>query len=349
MPPLADAWYSPTSGTFWADVLALGCIVATIIMGRLALPRRRLSFIIVSRSRLVDAPEAMQGDLKVTYQDSTLNNPYVVALEIVNSGRSAIPSASFDNNQCLRLGFATPILKILSIEHEPTSAPSPSVTVHDGDLELSPGLIARREVVRASLLTEGIAEEANVVRNPFNDVKIHTEDREVSEARRRRILVFGTPVIAVMTVIVTVIAAYLSVQSSRKQTITVAADVICLSVIEFGQSSQLAIHLVERDMSVSRLSDGRVHSLRFAPGYGSDLSNASYETQLFVTGSQSLRDSGVQLGAASQISTDDSQATVILKRLPKENVQNASKDLARLSAITNRISNPKSAVPEGCA
>jgi hypothetical protein len=347
---LADAaWYSPASGSFWADMLALGCIVATVVMARLALPRRSLSCIVVSRSRLIDAPQAMQDDLKVSYQDDLLNNPYVVALEIANTGRSAIPTKSFDDDRSLQLNFTSPILKILSIEYEPTSAPKPTITATASVIELKPGLIAKHEVIRASLLMEGATRTPSVALDPFSDVKIRTADREASEARRSKALRIGTPVAVLLTVVVTTIAAYLSVKSARTQTVAVTGDVVCLSELEYGQSSLLAVELAYRDISVSRSKDGHIHSIIFARSYSVDVGNANYETQLFAAGTQALESSGVQLGAAPTISADDRQATTILRRLSKEgNSAEARMDLTSLSGIVSRISNPDSTIPKGC-
>lgn len=343
------AWYSPASGSFWADIFALGCIVATVVMGRLALARRRLSCIVVSRSRLIDAPLAMQDDLKVSYQDNLLNNPYVVALEIANTGRSAIPTKSFDDDQSLQLNLTSSILKILSIEHEPTSAPKPTMVATASVIELKPGLIAKHEIIRASLLMEGTTRTPSVALDPFSDVKIHVADREASEARRSKILTRGTPVAAVLTAIVIAIAAYLSVKSARTQTVAVTGDVVCISELEFGQSSLLAVELAYRDISVSRSRGGHIRLITFTRSYNIDVSNANYETQLFATASQALESSGVQLGAMPIISADDSQATKILRRLPEEgNGAAANKDLTSLSEIVSRISNPNSAIPKGC-
>jgi hypothetical protein len=213
---LASApWYSPTSGSFWVDIIAIAGIAATVIMGMAALPRRRLNCTVVSRSRLIAAPQEMQADLKVSYQNGLLNHPYVVALEIVNTGRSSIPSSSFDDGQSLELSLAVPILKILSTEHEPASAPKPTLSNDSEHIVLGKGRIAKREIIRLSLLTEDIPPGALTVSlDPFNDVKIRTSDREASEVRRGKMMAIGAVTLAVTTVAVTIIGAYLTVPQS---------------------------------------------------------------------------------------------------------------------------------------
>lgn len=124
---------------------------------------------------------------------------------------------------------------------------------------------------------------------------------------------------------------------------------VCISELEFGQSSLLAIELANRDISVSRSRDGHISSITFARTYGVDVGNADYESYLFAIFSQALESSGVQLGAVPIISADDSQATKILRRLPKEGTGAvASRDLTSLSGIVSRISNPNSTIPKGC-
>jgi hypothetical protein len=101
---LASAWYSPSSDAFWADLIALVVGIATIIVARQALPKkRRLRCTTVSRSRLMNAPQEIRDDLEVSYKSQALSNPYVVALEFASTGRSAIPTDSFDNGRGLQL------------------------------------------------------------------------------------------------------------------------------------------------------------------------------------------------------------------------------------------------------
>ena len=220
---LAEAWYSPTSASFWADVIAFATIVVTVVVGRQALPRRRLNCTIVSRSRLMNAPRTIRDNLKISYDDQSLTDPYVVAYEIASTGRSAIPSSSFDKDRSLQLRLEARILMLLSMEYEPASAPKPTVNIDDDEiLELRPELIARREVVKLSLLTEGMVGNATVALNPFSDVKIVVKDREATESSRRKWFPIVPLIIALLSVVATVIAGYLTVQNATNRTNEVA-------------------------------------------------------------------------------------------------------------------------------
>lgn len=188
-----------------------------------------------------------------------------------------------------------------------------------------------------------------VALDPFGDVRIRIEDREASQATRRKMVAIGTPVTAIVAMIATIIAAYLSVKSARNQTVAVTSDVICISELEFAQSSELAIQLGYRAIKVSRARDGDIRSIAYASSYESDVSTADFETRLFAAGTQCLEESGVRFGTASMISAQDSRATKLLRRLPREGTKPAAdKDLANLSAIIKQIASSSSISIGGC-
>jgi hypothetical protein len=129
----------------------------------------------------------------------------------------------------------------------------------------------------------------------------------------------------------------------------VAGDVLCLSLLEFAQSSQLALELTYRDINVVRSGNGDITRFEFGKSYSSDLGTASYETKLFVVGSAALKGSGITLRSARVISNDNSQAAIILIRLPKEGTGGvAREDFAKLSRIVSQISSSTKTVPARC-
>jgi hypothetical protein len=66
----------------------------------------------------MNAPQVIRDNLKISYKDKTLADPYVTVLEIASTGRSAIPSSSFDNGRSLQLKLAAEIETVLSVEHK---------------------------------------------------------------------------------------------------------------------------------------------------------------------------------------------------------------------------------------
>jgi hypothetical protein len=295
----------------------------------------------------------VRDELEITYRNRTLNDPYAIACEIASAGRAAIPKRSFDDGQSLQLSLTAPILRLLTIEREPKSAIEPTVLASDNIIELKPVLIARREVIRLSLLTEGAVGPIGRHVDPFSDVKLETADREAEELKRRKrwsIVGLATPIAAATALILTVIGATLSISNANARADNVAEDVMCLSVLEFGQSTQLSMTLAYRDITAHQLRNGQLRTITFAPSYHSDVDNADQQLRYLVAAYPSLEGSGIPLGNAAHVSVYASQASAIMARLPREGTSDAaSKDLAALSVLVDRLSNPDTVTPKQCS
>lgn len=295
----------------------------------------------------------MRGELEIRYQDRTLNDPYVIACELASVGRAAIPSRSFDDRQSLQLSLTTPILRLLTLEHEPKSAVEPTVLTNGNIIDLKPVLIARREVIRLSLLTEGTVGPLGRNLDPFSDVKLETADREADEVRRKKrlsIVGLATPIAATIALILTVVAATLSITNANARANTVTEDVLCLSVLEYGQSTQLSMTLAYRDITTHRSNNGQLRAVTFAPSYNSDVSNADQQLRYLAAAYPSFEGSGISLGDAASVSAYAKQASAIMTRLPREGASAAaSKDLAVLSTLVRRLSNPNTVTPKQCS
>jgi hypothetical protein len=342
---LAAAWYSPSSPTLWADLIAIGGVIATVLVGRQALSRRKLSCTVVSRSRLMDAPRTIRDSLKLTYQDKILKDPYIAALEIANTGRSAIPTVSFDNGRSLQLDLATEIQTVLSIECEPSSAMTPTIVSNGSAIELQPELIARREVIRISLLTEGNVGAATVSLNPFTDVKVETRDREAIEERRRKVTSLATPLLVAFTIIAIAVAFYLTIRAddTAARSNAVIGSALCESLTEFGETTWLSMELVNRDIIVYRTGDGAIESIKFASAYNADVETFNGIAQFLLADYRSAN-----TAQADRMAARIRQTLIALPKLPKEGTGNiASQNLAEFIAVLNQMSNLNIAVP-GC-
>jgi hypothetical protein len=315
-------------------------------------PRRRLICTIVSRSRLLDAPASMRDELEVSYQKNKLTDPYVIALEIASVGRAGIPSDSFDKDRSLQLSLTAPILKVLAVERKPLDAPEPTIVANARIIELKPEQISKGEIIKASLLTEGTTGPLTKVLVPFTDVTVDTADREAEELKRRKrwsIVGLATPIAATIALILTVIGATLSISNANARADNVAEDVACLSVLEFGQATQFSMTLAYRDITAHQLRSRQLRTIAFAPSYHSDVDNADQQLRYLVAAYPSLEDSGIPLGNAASVSAYAKQASAIMARLPQEGGSAAAaKDLAALSALVNRLSNPNTVTPKQC-
>lgn len=181
---------SPTS-LFWLTVGILVFTVVIVAVGvitwRSTTTRKKILLTIASRSQLLSAPQSMRDDLQIKFKDEPIQgNPYVTALELANVGRSPIKSDDFDSKRSLQFALDAKIIKHLSTEHSPSSAPKPIVTATDTEFSLAPELIAKGEIIKIALLTEGKPSRAETIFSPFGEVAIEIGDREAQAAKQRR-------------------------------------------------------------------------------------------------------------------------------------------------------------------
>jgi hypothetical protein len=336
--PLATAWYSLTSPTLWADLIAIAGVAATAIAGLAVLPRRRLRCTVVSRTRLMNAPQVVRENLKVLYKDQALADPFVMVLEIASTGRSAIPSDSFDNGRSLELKLDAEIETILSMEYRPPSATKPNIEGRGSGIEFHPELIARREIITTSILTEGNPGSVAVALNPFRDVKIEITDRELAQARRVKWTGRSVGVLAVLTAFAVAFAGYRTLRAvDQGHALDLAT--LCLTLTEFGESTDLAMQLVSRDISIHRNSAGSIQSIKYSPGYGDDV--ATLEDQgKFLIAEYRVSDTPVSRRAAADLR----QVLDMLPALPREGTGSVTeRNIAKFKAVMGQIANPDTA------
>jgi hypothetical protein len=333
--PSAAAWYSPTSSTLWADLIAVAGIAATVIVGLKVLPRRRLRCTVVSRTRLMNAPQAIRDNLKLSYKDKILADPYVVVLEIASTGRSAIPSSSFDNGRDLQLELAAEIETILSLEYKPSSATKPVIRSHGSAVEFWPELIARREIINISVLTEGNPGSIEVSLNPFTDVNIEVADREATQARRVRRAGIVLSVLVVFALGATGVATYFNINETRRSN-AISESTICLTLDEFGQTTSLAMQLVYRDIAIHRTGKGTIQFIHFSPQYNADVATLRGVGE-FLIAEYRVADNPDSRRAATSLT----QVLDVLPKLPREGTGNAvNRDIAEFKAVMNQTLNP---------
>lgn len=333
--PSATAWYSATSPTLWADLIAVAGIAATVIVGLKVLPRRRLKCTAVSRTRLMYAPQAIRDNLKLSYKDKTLADPYIMVLEIASTGRSAIPSSSFDNGRNLQLELAAEIETILSVEYKPTSATKPVIRSHGSAIEFGPELIARRETINVSVLTEGNPGSIAVSLDPFTDVNIEVADREATQARRARRLGIVLFALAVFALAATGVATYYNIDETRRNN-AISESTICLTLNEFGQTTSLAMQLVYRDIAIHRTSTGTIQSIHFSPQYNADVATLQGVGEFLIAEYRAADNLDSRRAATSL-----AQVLGMLPKLPREGTGNtANRDIAEFNAVMNQTLNP---------
>ncbi|HXL91792.1 MAG TPA: hypothetical protein VN969_22835 [Streptosporangiaceae bacterium] len=187
----AEAVTSSPASLFWVTVGLLALTIVLVALGiftlRSPISRKKLLLTITSRSQLLSAPAAMRDDLQITYRDDPISgDPYVTAVELANVGKSHINSNEFDGSRPLKFALDTRIIKLLSTEHTPSQAPSPVITAEGTAFSLNPELIAKGEVIKVALLTEGRPQRIVTEFAPFGGVDIEIGDRELLESKRAR-------------------------------------------------------------------------------------------------------------------------------------------------------------------
>jgi len=186
----ASSWYTTPSALFWATfglvLIGIATLAVTAVAWRSSLVKRRLLCSIVSCTRLLAAPEPVRGELEVRFDGQPVNDPYVVTLEIANVGRASIPSDLFDKGRSLVFGLSAPVLKILTVEHEPSSIPAPVFLAINDKWEMKPELVAKGELIRLSFLAAGPVKGLEVTENPLTDVSVQVRDLQTWLAQRTR-------------------------------------------------------------------------------------------------------------------------------------------------------------------
>jgi hypothetical protein len=291
----------------------------------------------------MNAPKFVRDDLSISYKNQALTDPYVAVLEVASTGRSGIPSASFDNGRSLQLSFDSKIETILSTEYKPISATKPVIEAQESKIEVRPELIARREIISISILTDGDPGFITVSLNPFADVKVETADRETTRARRARWLTMSTSALAALSVLATGAGIYYTFRSVNKSR-ALSDTTICLSLTEFDQTVELGLQLVQRDIAIHRTDAGLIKSLTFSPEYNTDVGT------LQVPGSYLAVEYGIVGGeSANRTAVGIHQVLNMLPKLPREGTgEAASRGIAELHTVMHQISNPPNPQALGC-
>jgi hypothetical protein len=197
----------------------------------------------------------MRDELQIKYNGASITgDPYVTAIELANLGKTHIGSGDFDGQRSLKFSLDTRIIKLLSTEHSPSSAPAPVISADGTTLSLMPELITKGEIIKVAVLTDGRPTEARVDFKPFGDVAVDTGDREVLESKRARTLqitgITMTVLIAVM-LIVNVILAISALNQANNNTSNLARvdgcvrlahdtlDTLSTLLILYGQATEI--------------------------------------------------------------------------------------------------------------
>ena len=204
---LAEAWLGGPSSIFWETAVILILTIVLVFIGfltlRTAAARKSLNCSIISRTRLLDAPESMRGKLQVIFgNEPPLSDPYVTVVEIANTGKTPIASKLFDERRSMIFNLGADIIEVLSVERTPESSPLPTINSSGSAIKIHPELITAGEVIRVSVLTRGRVQNIELTLNPLTEsFKIFMRDREVWQRQQHRKLKYTRFALVVLLVV----------------------------------------------------------------------------------------------------------------------------------------------------
>ncbi|MEU1820296.1 hypothetical protein ABZ543_34730 [Streptomyces roseifaciens] len=145
---------------FWTAMTVLASLLTGFLGGwatlRAANPRRQLAYWMPATTRLLHTSDSV-GDLVVMRGGQTLRHPHVLDVRLMNRGRRDVASSHFDSGTPIRLDVGAPIVEVLDVVSQPDWLHTPTTAVDDTAVTIAPGLIAKGQTIRCSVLVDGPA------------------------------------------------------------------------------------------------------------------------------------------------------------------------------------------------
>jgi hypothetical protein len=184
-----------TVGAFWTSLGALVVAIASGLVGaiiawlQLRPAKARLTYGIPYATALLSSTVAK---VRVLHENNDLNDPYIVKLRLVSSGRHSIRSSHFDGNRPLRLPLDARPVAVLSIRTRPREYVAPDLLLDEHEVQIMPTLIHRGQIVEYEILVDGPPELTII--SPLADVRLKRDDRNLDKPDAgfmKRVLTWG--------------------------------------------------------------------------------------------------------------------------------------------------------------
>lgn len=117
--------------------------------------RRTLTYSMPVSYPLLPAWPGMSSGLRVFHNGRALKDPHVYEIYLAVHGRKDIPSSAFDQGKPICLDIGVPIATLLEVTHDPATAPIPKAQARNRCIEVSPGLIRKRQTMSFTVLADG--------------------------------------------------------------------------------------------------------------------------------------------------------------------------------------------------
>jgi hypothetical protein len=343
---------SPTS-LFWLTLgilfLTIVLIVVGIVTWRTTTPRKKILLTIASRSQILSAPDSMRDDLRIKYKENPVQGDlYVTAIELTNAGRAPIKPSDFDSGRSLRFALDSRIIKHLSTEHLPKSAPTPEITADENQFSLTPELITKGEVIKLALLTEGRPTWVETAFSPFGEVRIEIDDREVAASKRARTvraMTVALPIIlAAMIIFETVLVVKEGNQSDNLES-NIFTFEECGALVDDSVTTISVLQILQQQAPVIENSTTAKSAL--IRSYDNLLTLAQSELDSISNEYQTISVFGISLGPAADMTSFTEKASNTLGQAAKSANKNISSVANQLTPISAKLASG-SAIPSGC-
>ena len=183
-----------TSSFFWlvaAPVVGVATILATVWvtvgLWHSGPPRRLLIYSMPIATSLLTVDTRNLGlsssDLRITYQEHALTNPYFVRFRMDNPSRKGIGSGEFDDKRPIVFDMSAPIRAVMGAEGPIVS--QQKAIINDTTIQIEPTLIHQGLAIQLDLLIDG--EPQLTCESPFAYVKVKNQSPEHIKRQRNRI------------------------------------------------------------------------------------------------------------------------------------------------------------------
>jgi hypothetical protein len=337
----AESLTSSPASIFWLTVglviLTIPLVAVAVFQWRSDRIRKRLLLTFTSRSDLLSLPKSMREDLETQFKGGSIDGKlYVTVIELSNAGKTPIRSNDFDQNRSLQFTIDTRIIKLLSTEHTPTSAPFPEFTAVEKTFSLKPELITRSEVIKVALLTAGRPTQVRALVEPFGDVDVEIGNHEKLLAKRnlRDIGRIVPVIISVIAACVAFVAGFVDrIPAVSNLTVTIAGD--CDKSI--GDSATALFTLQTLGSQTSTLEAGTSNPSTSIKFYEQTLTLARKE---FITLNKDYHAFTPSKSVTSMITSTNKATSIIEKALNPISVQTIVNLSDELPAVEKGFSSP---------
>jgi hypothetical protein len=190
-PFYASATFWAAAAVFAAIFMGIGAMWATM---RASNPKRRIAYWFQD-TPLLQGHQSLDGSLEMRRNGTVLGDPRLVRIQLRNTSRRDVASASFDQGEPFRVDLDTPILDVLGVETQPATAQPPPATPDGAELRIGPGRIGRGSQVTYLLLIDGPPSYA--CRHALIDVKVvEADDLDYDPRAARLVALIAMTVVA---------------------------------------------------------------------------------------------------------------------------------------------------------